>query len=244
MVVQKRKIGIILQARMGSSRLPGKVLKPLAGKPMIQWIIERLQACQKADILILATSTLEQDQPLVNLAEELGISVFRGSESDVLDRYYHCALTYHLDEIIRATGDNPFVDSEECARLVDFYFSRQLNYATISTAAENGYPVGVGVEIFSFAALKKSWEEGHAPHHREHVNEYILENPSLFKQAKMPAPPEKCAPELSLTVDTPEQFAFAETIYSDYLRQSLFHIVPVSWAIDYLKSKGLQSWNE
>ena len=237
MVVQKRKIGIILQARMGSTRLPGKVLKLLAGKPMIQWIIERLQTCQKADILILATSTLDQDQPLVNLSEELGISVFRGFESDVLDRYYKCALAYYLDDIIRATGDNPFIDPEECDRLVDFYFSRQLDYATISTAPENGYPIGVGVEIFSFAALKKSWQEGHAPHHREHVNEYILENPVLFKQAKMPAPPEKYAPELSLTVDIFEQFKTAEALYTDYLKQYPSQLVPVSWAINRLKKQ-------
>lgn len=229
---------------MGSTRLPCKVLKSLAGKPMIQWIIERLQACQKADILILATSALEQDQPLADLAEKLGINVFRGSESDVLDRYYQCALEYHLDNIIRATGDNPFVDPEECDRLVAFCFSRQLDYATVSTDFDDGYPLGVGVEIFSFSALEKSWQEGHAPHHREHVNEYILENPALFKQAKMSAPSEKFAPELSLTVDTPEQFAFAETIYSDYLRQCPAQSVPVVWAIDYLKSKGRQSCNE
>ena len=237
MVVQRRRIGIILQARMGSTRLPGKVLKPLAGKPMIQWIIERLQTCKRVDILILATSTLEKDQPLVNLAEEMDISVFRGSESDVLDRYYKCALAYHLDDIIRATGDNPFVDPEECDRLVDFYINRQLDYATISTNLENGYPLGVGVEIFSFYALRKSWQDGHASHHREHVNEYILENPAIFRQARMPAPPEKCAPELSLTVDTLEQFASAEKVYSNYLRQYSLQQVPVVWAIKALKKR-------
>ena len=239
MVVHRRRIGIILQARMGSTRLPGKVLKPLAGKPMIQWIIERLQSCQRADIIILATSTLAQEQPLVDLAGKLGVSVFRGSEFDVLDRYYQCAKAYHLDDIIRATGDNPFVDPEECDRLVDFYISQQLDYATISTAPEDGYPLGVGVEIFSFSALEKSWQEGHAPHHREHVNEYILENPATFKQARMPAPPEKRAPELSLTVDTPEQFASAEKVYSDYLRQHPFQQVSVVWAIKMLKSTNL-----
>jgi len=235
MVVQKRKTGIILQARMGSSRLPGKVLKPLAGKPMIQWIIERLKICQKVDILILATSTLEEDQLLVNLAEELGVSVFRGSETDVLDRYYKCALTYHLDDIIRATGDNPFVDPEECDRLVDFYISRQLDYATISTDSEKGYPLGVGLEILKFSVLEKSWKEGCASHHREHVNEYVLENLEMFKQAKMLAPHEKCAPELSLTVDTLEQFMFAEKIYSDYLKKFSSQLVTIPWVIGSLE---------
>lgn len=240
MVVHRRKIGIILQARMGSTRLPGKVLKPLAGKPMIQWIIERLQSCQRADILILATSTLAQDRPLVDLAEKLGVSVFRGSETDVLDRYYQCALEHHLDYIVRATGDNPFVDPEACDQLVGFYFSQQLDYATISTEPEDGYPLGVGVEIFSFSALEKSWQEGHAPHHREHVNEYILETPATFKQARMPAPPEKRAPELSLTVDTPEQFASAEEVYSDYLRQYPSQLVPVVWTIQALRKRRIK----
>ncbi len=231
MGIQKRKIGIILQARMGSTRLPGKVLKPLAGKPMIQWILERLQMCQKANMLILATSILKQDQPLADLGEQFGAVVFRGSESDVLDRYYQCARTYHLDEIIRATGDNPFVEPEACDRLVDFYFAQQLDYATVSTAPEGGYPVGVGVEIFSFAALEKSWHEGYAPHHREHVNEYILENPALFIQARMAATEEKQASELSLTVDTLEQFAFAEAIYIRYLQNHPGRLVPISWII-------------
>lgn len=240
MVMQDRRIGIILQARMGSTRLPGKVLKPLAGKPMIQWIIERLQTCKKSDILILATSTSDEDQPLVDLAEKLGVSIFRGSESDVLDRYYKCALAYHLDDIIRATGDNPFVDPEECDRLVAFCFSRQLDYATVSTDFDDGYPLGVGLEIFSFSALEKSWQEGHASHHREHVNEYILENPALFKQAKLPAPSEKYAPELSLTVDTFEQFKTAEALYTDYLRQYPLQQVPVVWAIKALKKREKQ----
>jgi spore coat polysaccharide biosynthesis protein SpsF len=232
------KIGIILQARMGSTRLPGKVLKPLAGKPMLQWIIERLQKCANADTLILATTTLAQDQPLVALAETLGIEVFRGSEADVLDRYYQCALVHHLDHVIRATGDNPFVDPEACDRLVAFYLSQQMDYATVSTEREDGYPLGVGLEVLSFAALERSWREGHAPHHREHVNEYILENPGIFAQARMPAPTALYAPELSLTVDTPEQFAWAEAAYADYYSQCPSQLMPVTWAIRLYRRLG------
>jgi spore coat polysaccharide biosynthesis protein SpsF len=202
---------------------------------MIHWIIERLWACQQADLLILATGTSAQEEPLVELAESLGVDIFRGSEFDVLDRYYQCARAYQLDDIIRATGDNPFVDPEECDRLVDFYRRRSLEYATVSSDRGSGYPLGVGVEIFSFSALEKSWQEGHAPHHREHVDEYILENPAIFRQAQMPAPAEKCAPELSLTVDLPEQFAMAEMIYHEYLRQHPSQLVPVAWAIQALK---------
>jgi len=230
-----RKLGIILQARVGSTRLPGKVLKPLAGKPMIQWIIERLRVCRYPDLLVLATSTSAQEEPLVELAKRLGVSVFRGSEEDVLDRYYQCSRAHQIDDIIRATGDNPFVDPDECDRLVDFYRSRSLDFAIIATEEPVGYPLGVGVEIFSFDALERSWREGHAPHHREHVDEYILENPAIFRQAKMPAPPEKCAPHLSLTVDLPEEFLSAQTLYTDYLRQHPFQPVAVNWVIQTLK---------
>ena len=234
--MDERKLGIILQARMGSTRLPGKVMKPLAGKPMLQWIIERLKSCQTPAILILATTTLEQDQPLVEFAEKMGVDWFCGSEANVLDRYYQCALTHELDDIVRATGDNPFVDPEACDRLVNFYRYHKLDYATISNGPKDGYPLGVGVEIFSFSALEKSYNQGILPHHQEHVNEYILENPAIFKQAKMSAPPEKRGAELSLTVDTIDEFKYAEIIYNSYFRQNSDQLVPVAWAIDWLKN--------
>jgi spore coat polysaccharide biosynthesis protein SpsF len=185
----------------------------------------------------LATSVLDHDQPLFDLAQLLAVKIFRGSESDVLDRYYQCALEYSLDHIVRATGDNPFVDPEECDRLIDFYFSRQLDYATVSVDPEKGFPLGVGVEIFSLSVLKKSWEHGRSAHHREHVNEYILENPEIFKQDKMAAPPKKAAPELSLTVDTIEEFELAEKVYSEYLRHHPSGFVSLVWVIDKLKKE-------
>jgi len=233
MVNSKKKIGIILQARVGSTRLPSKVLKSMAGRPMIQWIIERLQGCRKADTLILATTTLKQDKPLIELAEKLNIDVFCGSELDVLDRYYQCALEYNLDHIIRATGDNPFVDTEGCDKLIDFYINNQLDYAFFS----DEYPLGVGTEIFSFSTLQRTWLEGHAPHHREHVNEYIIENLSIFRNSSIAAPPEKSAHDLSLTVDTIEQFELADKIYNDFFEQHPSQLIPVEWAISYL-SKG------
>ena len=239
--MSSHRIGIVLQARVGSKRLPGKVLMPLAGKPMIQWIIERLKNCKKSNLLILATTSLKQDDPLVALSKKLGVTMFRGSSEDVLDRYYQCAKASRLDDIIRATGDNPFVDPEECDRLVDFYFDRGLDYACLSTNQKDGYPVGIGTEIFCFPVLEKSWQEGHAPHHREHVSEYILENRSLFKQKKMPALPEKCAPELSLTVDTEDQFQIAQSIYKTYLCEHPLEQIPVSSAIQMLQAQKNES---
>lgn len=203
-------IGIVLQARMGSSRLPGKVLKPLAGVPMLGCVIRRLGSARRAGPTFLATTDLAADDAVAALGAERGCAVFRGSEADVLDRYYQCAKAHGLDSIVRATGDNPFVDAEELDRLVDFYLAEGLDYA--GAFAELGCPLpkGIGLEIMGFKTLETAWKEGKAPHHREHVNEFILENPDRFAIAAPPCPPEKAAPDLSFTVDTPDEFARAE----------------------------------
>ena len=231
MVMQDYRIGIILQARMGSTRLPGKVLKPLAGKPMIQWIIERLKICKRTDVIVLATSDLDADTPLADFAAFLGIAVFRGSESDVLDRYYRCAMQFGLDYVVRATGDNPFVDAVECDRLVDFYFSHKLDYASSLPEFGSGFPVGIGAEIMSLRALERAWREGHEVHHREHVNEYIHERPHLFRQGTLKAPQEKCAPEQSFTVDTIEQFDTAEALLNEYLSAHIGGQITTEWLV-------------
>ena len=221
---------------MGSTRLPGKVLRPLAGKPMLAWIVERLSASRKAGPVVLATSTAQTEAPLVALAESLGVTVFRGSEPDVLDRYYRCAAERGFSAVVRATGDNPFVDPEELDRLVDLFEAKALDYASAFPSFGSGLPVGAGLEIFTFAALERSWKEGRGPHHREHVNEYMQENPALFAQAVLKAPPEKTAPDLSLTVDTPEDFARARRLYADYQKAHPGKSPPVAWAVAALRA--------
>jgi spore coat polysaccharide biosynthesis protein SpsF len=223
--------GIILQARMGSSRFPGKVLAPLAGKPMIQRVVERLRRCETTDQLILATSDSSDEQPLVDWATQFGVSVFRGSEHDVLDRYYQCARTFGIAHIIRVTGDNPFLDSRECDRLVGFYRERNLDHAVTLSGASEGYPYGVWAEVFSFRALQRSWSEGQESHHREHVNEYMLENPALFRQEFMSPPAEKRASDLSLTVDTREDYETANELFSAYADEDPDGQLSVEWAI-------------
>lgn len=208
------RIGIVLQARMGSTRLPGKVLKPMLGKPMVQWVIERLQTCRRANVLVAATTTLAQDQPLAELAQALGVPVFRGSENDVLDRYYQCNQTFQFDHIVRATGDNPFVDPEECDRLIALHLAEASDYSCAFPEFGSGLPRGVGVEVFTRAALERSWREGHQANHREHVDEYIQENPALFRIAVLKSPAHKRAPDVSLTVDTEADFQRAQRLYT------------------------------
>ena len=221
---------------MGSTRLPGKVLKPLCGKPMLAWIIERLKTMRRAGPIVVATSDLSEDEPVAALAKELGVAVFRGSETDVLDRYYRCALEHGFTTVVRATGDNPFVDPVEGDRLLELFEKKGLDYASAFPSLGSGLPPGAGLEVMTFAALERSWREGTAPNHREHVNEFIQENPAIFKQDVLKAPPEKLGPDVSLTVDTREDFARAERLYAAYQKRNTGMSPTVSWAIAALKS--------
>lgn len=225
------RLGIVLQARMGSTRLPGKVAKPLAGVPMLVHALERLKRVRAADAMVVATSSVTADDAVAALAISAGAEVFRGSESDVLDRFVACARSFGFARVIRATGDNPFIDFEEAERLIDFHLERGLEYASSFPEFGSWLPVGVGVEIMTVDALERSWREGLLPHHREHVNEYIQENPRIFRQACLEAPVGKRAPELRLTVDTPEDLAFAERLLNLFDAEGGVGLPTTSWLI-------------
>ena len=211
---------MVVQARTGSNRLPGKVLRPLAGIPMLSRVIIRLRHCKSPNQLVLATSTAGRDDPVAALGENMGVQVFRGSELDVLDRFLRCAEAYSLDHVVRATADNPFVDWEEADRLMDFHLKNDLAYSSSFPEFGSGLPIGVGVEVITRDALERAWRASSQPHHREHVNEYIQERPGEFTQACLTAPPEKQAPTLRLTVDTLDDFSFAERLHELYLADS------------------------
>lgn len=195
-------VGIIIQARMGSTRLPGKVLRPIAGRPLLAHVTGRLRALRHPVRTVIATSTEARDDIIVAWCAEQGVACFRGSEADVLDRYWRCAEQYGFQHIVRLTADNPFTDMEELDRLIEFHLAGGFDYSH----AFGQMPLGVGAEIFSRSALEKSHAEGHAANHREHVNEYIEERPDLFRIGRLDVPAAKLAPALRLTVDTEEDW--------------------------------------
>jgi spore coat polysaccharide biosynthesis protein SpsF len=199
---------------MGSTRLPGKVMMPICGRPMLGHILDRLKLAANADIIIVATTTLPCDDAIKNFAEAEGVACFRGDEADVLDRYCRASEAFELDHVIRATADNPFVDPEEIERLIDLHLEKCADYSH----AFGELPLGVGAECFTRDALERSRKEGLLPHHREHVDEYCIENPELFQIERLPVPPAKIAPELRLTVDTPDDFKRASLIYDALYR--------------------------
>lgn len=195
-------IGIIIQARMGSTRLPGKVLMPIAGRSLLDHVLGRLDMLKTGARVVIATSTAPADEAIEAFSAARDVDCFRGSERDVLDRYAACARARSFAHIVRLTADNPFTDIEELDRLIALHLRDRNDY----THAFGQMPVGIGAEIFSNDALQASARDGHAPHHREHVNEYITDHPERFRIGRLVVPAAKVRPDLRLTVDTPQDY--------------------------------------
>lgn len=194
--------GIIIQARTGSTRLPGKILKVINDRTLLDHIIDRLKELKEEAVVVIATSTLPGDDAVEKFCKEKGVVCFRGSESNVLSRYYECAKEHGFDHIVRLTADNPFVDVEEVDRLIAYHKECGNDF----TESFSQLPIGVGVEIFSYAALEEDMAKASMPHHFEHVDEYILENMDKFKTGTLQVPESKHMPDVRLTVDTQEDY--------------------------------------
>ncbi|MEM1028786.1 MAG: NTP transferase domain-containing protein [Myxococcota bacterium] len=201
------RVGAVIQARMGSTRLPGKALIDLEGTPIIGWVVSRVRALGGIiDGVVLATSTSPGDDPLAAWARRAGVAVFRGDEADVLDRYRRCTDAYGFDAVLRVTGDNPLVCPREGRRLVDRFRRRRRDYITGLTCDGSGLPVGAGLELFGADGLRQSAEKATGSDDREHVNEYLRARPERFDIERVVSLPEHQAPDLSLTIDTASDF--------------------------------------
>ena len=197
--------GLIIQARMNSTRLPGKVLMPIGKKLLLEHILHRLKYKGVKAKIIVATTVKSIDDAVFAFCNAQGVGCFRGDELNVLERYYFCAKEYGFTNIVRMTGDNPFPDIDELQRLVALHKSNHNHYTECLTVL----PIGVGMEIFTFCTLKRSYEEASKPHHFEHVNEYILENMALFRHETLRIPTDKNMPKVRLTVDIPDDYELA-----------------------------------
>lgn len=171
-------IGAIIQARTGSTRLPGKVMMELGDNTVLGHVIERVRQTQTIDRIIIATSELEADDDIVEEALLNGALVSRGSESDVLSRYYQAAVDFGLDHIVRITSDCPLIDPQVVDIIVSFYLEHDYPIVTNagSVLSERTFPRGLDIEIFSFAALEEANQEARENYQREHVTPYIYEN--------------------------------------------------------------------
>ena len=203
-------IGCIIQARMGSSRLPGKIMKKINGDtPMLKFQLDQLEFSKNVDQIIIATTTLEPDNLIVDFCKKNNLECFRGESKDVLDRYYRCAKKFKLSIIVRITSDNPLIDPT----IVDHVISRFIDsdYDYMSTEVKKS-PLGFAVEVFTFKSIKKAWEEAKLPSEHEHVTPYFYNNPDKFKIESVSQ--EKDLSHIRCTVDTEYDFKLIEKIIS------------------------------
>ena len=172
---------IIVQARMTSTRLPGKVMKIVCDKPLLEHLINRLRRVKYADQVVIATTVNDTDNIIVNLCKELGTLYYRGSEGDVLGRYYEAAVKYGGDIIIRITSDCPVIDPEVVDYLINFFANNIEKYDYVSNTLERSYPKGMDSEIFSFDTLKEAHFNAHDPFDRENVTPFVKMRPQQFR---------------------------------------------------------------
>lgn len=229
---------LIIQARTGSSRLPNKVLKELCGKPMLQHIIERVKRCHNVDKIIVATTNSTQDMAIVNLCDLLQIECYRGSENDVLDRYYQAAKPYKPVNVIRITADCPLIDPVVIDQIIRIHEDGGYDY-TSNTLVET-YPDGLDTEVFKFSALEKAWRKADLASEREHVTPYIKFKDDFlrFSVERVPSLAEK-----RWTVDTDSDFEMVTQIYNAlYGKKEIFLMDDV---IDFLECNSqIEKLNE
>lgn len=209
--MRKGKVVAILQVRMSSTRMPGKIMKPILGRPMLALQLERVGRCRSLDLLAVATSVESSDDPVAALCVQEGLPCYRGSLHNVLDRFYHCAQAHGAVHVVRLTGDCPLVDPAFIDILVDFYFEEGVDYATYCRPPS--LPDGLDAEIFSFEALEAAWREARDPFELEHVVPYIIRRPERFSAANWEY--REDLSHLRWTVDQPEDFEFVTRVFEE-----------------------------
>ncbi len=212
-------ITAIIQARMSSTRLPGKVMMKLCGKSLLEHIIERVSFSSHISQVVVSSTTNPADDPLIDWLDKKGIPFFRGSETDVLNRYYETAKQFKAPHIARITSDDPFKDPGVIDSVANLYFGQSLDFAYNNNPPS--FAEGLDTEIFSFDALSRAQSNAIDPFEREHVTQYFYRNPALFKQANLLSPIDYS--NLRWTIDTKEDFLMAHTVYKHlYKSDKLF----------------------
>lgn len=204
------KIVATIEARMTSSRLPGKVLLPALGRPMLAHLTARLKAVPSIDEIVLATTVNATDDVLVDFAEKDGIKVFRGSEADVMARVIGAAAAAKADVVVEITGDCPIIDPDLVEQTIRVFKRNEAVYAANSFISS--YPDGMDTQVMTLDALKKSYAMTDDPLDREHVSRHIVNNPQLFPHVYLIAPPSLHWPGLGLTLDEPSDYELIRTL--------------------------------
>lgn len=199
---------------MTSSRLPGKVMLPAAGSPMLFHLVQRLKRVKSLDVIVLATTTNPPDDILVEFAKRERILFFRGSENDVLDRVIGAAESVNADVVVEITADCPVIDPLIVEQLIQMFLHNDCDYA--SNAVVRSYPIGMDTQVFPLRVLKKSQSMTQDPLDREHVTRHIRQHPDLFRQLHLVAPPDLYWPELALTLDEKHDYELLKLIIEHF----------------------------
>lgn len=199
----KKIIGTI-EARMTSTRFPGKVLRPIAGMPALELMIRRIKRSKYIDEVVVACTVNRDDDPIQDLCARIGCSCFRGSEDDVLARVLGAAETAKTDVIVEMTGDCPFIDPMVIDSVIELFFEKGVDYA--SNVVERSYPDGFDVQVFGIDGLRKVDSMTKDPVDRVHVSSYFYRTDGIFSKANLHAPKDVDWPELGMTLDEPDDY--------------------------------------
>jgi spore coat polysaccharide biosynthesis protein SpsF len=236
---QKPLIAVIVQARMGSTRLPGKVLKKILGEPMLWHLVNRVKKSRYVDTLIIAATEDKKDDAIEIFANEYHLGIYRGSEKDIVDRYYNAARKYNADIVVRIWGDCPLIDPEIIDKTIEQFLSYKAEYANNSNPPT--FPFGMTIEIYSFNTLERIWKETRDPFFREYPFEYIYANKESFKTVYVKNDVDLS--DIHLTVDYIEDFELITKIFEDlYSEHMVFNMKDILELID--KHPGLRVMNK
>ncbi len=232
-------IAAIIQARMGSTRLPGKIMMEIEGKSLLARVVERVKCSNKIDRIIIATTNMPSDRKVSEFAKKESIACYEGSENDVLDRYYRASMEFKPEVIVRITADCPLIDPEIIGNTIDFFYSGNFDYVSTGRIVST-FPDGLDTEVFKFRALKKAWKAAKLTSEREHVTPYIWKNEDMFKIGEL-----KNNLDLSYmrwTVDEPSDLDFVKQIYKSLHKEGeVFHMRDILGLLE--KTPGLLKIN-
>ena len=208
------KTTVIVQARMGSTRLPGKVLKEISGKPMLEWVVRRAEKATKVNDLVVATTYVPEDDLIELWCREHGIACFRGAEFDVLERFYHAAKWRGSDRIVRITADCPLIDPKVIDQVIELFETSDADFAAnrLPPPWKRTFPIGLDVEVVSFAGLERARKEASQLFEREHVMPWFYATEGRCKVSILDDP--RDAGDHRWTVDTAEDLALLQAIFN------------------------------
>lgn len=231
------KIGVIVQARMGSTRLPGKVMYKLSGKEVLWHVVERLKESKYVNDVIIATTEKQQDEVIETFCAQHNVLCYRGDELDVLKRYYDAAKFNKLDIIVRVTSDCPLIDSSIVDKLIETLIEGNLEY--VSNSFEKTYAKGLECSAFTLKALERCMKEAVKPEHREHVVLYMRENPTLFATTGIRNTKDES--DFRITLDEEDDYKLLSIIYDQLYIEN--EIIPIEHALEFITNNNLKTLN-